>query len=63
MTTDPADERPANDPFDFGNAGEERELPVEELLRRGRPMPPLEETAIPDLTDEEWDEFMAAIKR
>lgn len=39
------------------------ELPREELLRRARPMPPLEETAIPDLTEEEWDAFMDAIKR
>jgi hypothetical protein len=38
-------------------------LPREELLRRARPAPPLEETAIPDLTEEEWDAFMAAIKR
>ena len=37
------------------------ELPVEELLRRARPVPPLEETAIPDLTHEEWDAFWTAI--
>lgn len=39
------------------------ELPVEELLRRARPAPPRSETAIKDLTDEEWDAFMAAVKR
>lgn len=37
------------------------ELPVEELLRRAKPMPPLEETAISDLTEEEWEPFWAAI--
>ena len=37
------------------------ELSREELLRRARPCPPLEETAIPDLTDEEWEPFWAAI--
>jgi len=39
------------------------EVPVEELLRRARPAPPRSETAIADLTDEEWEAFMAAIKR
>lgn len=37
------------------------ELPRDELLRRAKPMPPLEETAIPDLTKEEWEPFWAAI--
>lgn len=39
------------------------ELPREELLRRARPAPPRSETAIEDLTDEEWEAFLAAIKR
>ena len=39
------------------------ELPGEELIRRARPAPPRAETAIPDLTEEEWDEFLAAIQR
>jgi hypothetical protein len=39
------------------------ELSREELLRRAKPMPPLEETAIPDLTDEEWEAFWTAINR
>ena len=40
-----------------------RELSREELLRRARPAPPLEETAIPDLSEEEWDAFVDAITR
>jgi hypothetical protein len=38
------------------------ELSREELFRRARPAPPRSETAIPDLTDEEWDAFMAAVR-
>ena len=40
-----------------------RELSREELLRRARPAPPRSETAIEDLTSDEWDTFLAAIKR
>ncbi len=40
-----------------------RELSREELLRRARPAPPLEETAIPDLTEAQWDAFVDAITR
>lgn len=39
------------------------ELPREELIRRARPAPPRAETSIPDLTEDEWDEFLAAIQR
>lgn len=53
MTSDSVDPRLLENP----------ELPVDELLRRARPAPPRSETAIEDLTDEEWDAFMAAIKR
>jgi hypothetical protein len=38
------------------------ELPVEELLRRARPLPPHSEMAIEDLTDEEGEAFLAAIQ-
>lgn len=39
------------------------ELPVEELLRRGRPIPPSDESVIEDLTDEEAEAFFEAIRR
>ena len=37
------------------------ELPVNELLKRGRPMPPLEEMVIEDLTPDEGTKFLAAL--
>jgi len=37
------------------------ELPVEELLRRARALPPHSEMAIDDLTDEEGEAFLAAL--
>lgn len=40
---------------------EHQELPVEELLRRARPLPPHEEMAIEDLSDEEADAFLATV--
>lgn len=45
-----------------GNAEEPHlELPVEELLRRARPLPPHEEMVIEDLTEEEGVAFLAAV--
>lgn len=41
---------------------ESLELPVPELLRRGRPLPPLGEMLIDDLTEEEGAAFLAALK-
>ena len=42
--------------------GHERlELPVEELLRRGRPHPPYGEQVLDDLTPEEAEAFLAAV--
>jgi hypothetical protein len=38
------------------------EISREEVLRRGGPLPPLEESAIEDLTDAEWQAFWDAIK-
>jgi hypothetical protein len=38
-----------------------RELPIEELLRRARPLPPHEEMVIDDLTDDEGAAFLAAV--
>lgn len=37
------------------------ELPVEELLRRARPLPPHEEMVIDDLTEQEGAAFLAAL--
>lgn len=46
------------------NDSEERdlELPVEELLRRARPLPPHEEMVIDDLSEEEGAAFLDAVK-
>jgi hypothetical protein len=41
--------------------GPSLELPVEELLRRARPLPPHEEMVIEDLTEEEGAAFLAAL--
>jgi len=37
------------------------ELPVEELLKRARPLPPHSEMVIDDLTPEEGEAFLAAV--
>lgn len=37
------------------------ELPVEELLRRARPLPRHEQRVIEDLTQEEADAFLVAV--
>lgn len=52
MSTHPADNSEERD----------LELPVEELLRRARPLPPHEEMVIEDLTEEEGAAFLAAVK-
>ena len=41
---------------------EHLELPVEELLRRARPLPPHEEMVIDDITEEEGAAFLAAVE-
>jgi hypothetical protein len=38
------------------------ELPVEELLRRARPLPGHDEMAIEDLSEEEGEAFLAAVE-
>ncbi|HTO00005.1 MAG TPA: hypothetical protein VL068_04945 [Microthrixaceae bacterium] len=53
MSTDPATPTPKQ---------QHRELPVEELLRRVRPMPPPEEFVIEDLTPEEGEAFLEAVR-
>jgi hypothetical protein len=42
--------------------GQHLELPVEELLRRARPLPSRNEMTIDDLTEEEGEAFLAAIE-
>jgi hypothetical protein len=39
------------------------ELPVEELLRRARPLPPHDEMVIHDLTEEEGRAFLEELDR
>lgn len=51
MATEPAQSREP----------ESLELPVDELLRRGRPLPPHEEMVIEELTDEEGLAFFEAV--
>jgi hypothetical protein len=38
------------------------ELPIEELFRRARPLPPHDEMVIEDLDDDEGVAFLAALK-
>jgi hypothetical protein len=45
-----------------GQREEHLELPVEELLRRARPLPPHDEMVIEDLTEEEGAAFVAAVE-
>ena len=40
---------------------EHNELPVEELLRRARPLPPYGEMVIEDLDPEDAEDFLAAV--
>jgi len=42
--------------------GESLELPVEELLRRARPLPPHREMLIDDLTEEEGAAFLETLE-
>ena len=41
---------------------EHLELPVDEQLRRARPLPPHEEMVIDDITEEEGAAFLAAVE-
>jgi hypothetical protein len=45
-----------------GGGEENRELPVEELLRRARPLPPHDEMVIDGLSDDEGADFLAAVE-
>jgi len=44
------------------NGEEHLELPVEELLRRARALPPHDEMVIEDLSKEEGGAFLAAVE-
>ncbi len=48
-------------PIPAPTPSEHLELPVEELLRRARPLPPSSEMVIDDLTPEEADAFLTAV--
>ena len=52
MAVQPAGDKP----------GASLEASSEELLRRGRPLPSLQQLVIEDLTDDEADAFWAALK-
>lgn len=52
MSTDPASQ----------SEPEYLELPVEELLRRVRPLPDHDEMVIEDLSEEEGEAFLAAVQ-
>ena len=52
MSTEPVPARP----------GDNLELPVEELFRRARPLPPHQEMVIDDLSEEEGAAFLAALE-
>lgn len=48
---------------DTPRSQESLELPVDELLRRARPLPPRDEMVIDDLTEAEGEAFLAALAR
>lgn len=52
MSTEPVPPRPSDS----------LELPVEELFRRARPLPPHEAMVIDDLSEEEGAAFLAALE-
>jgi hypothetical protein len=52
MTTEPA----------MPKSGSSLELPVEELFRRARPLPPHEEMVIEDLDDDEGAAFLSTLQ-
>lgn len=49
-------------PSDATKSTQSLELPVEELLRRGRPFPPHEEMIIEGLTDDEEEAFLRVLQ-
>lgn len=55
------DDKMSTEPVQSGR-GESLEFPVEELLRRARPLPPHEKMLIDDLTEEEGAGFLATLE-
>jgi hypothetical protein len=51
----------STDRADISAEPKDLELPVKELLRRGRPLPPPDQMVIEDLTEEEGEAFLAAV--
>jgi hypothetical protein len=51
----------SSEPVQSGR-GESLEFPLEELLRRARPLPPHGKMLIDDLTEEEGAAFLAALE-
>ena len=69
MPVGTTDDLPAGPPYIGGvstHAPDDREayleLPVEDLLRRAHPMPPHDEMAIDDLTEEKGAAFLGAVE-
>lgn len=52
----------ASEPVESVHQGKHRELPVDVLLRRAKPLPPHDEMVIDDLTEEEGAAFLAALE-
>lgn len=52
----------ASEPVESVNQGKHRELPVDVLLRRAKPLPAHDEMVIDDLTEEEGAAFLAALE-
>lgn len=50
------------EPLPASHHEEDRELPIADLFRYARPLPPLDDMAIDDLTEEEGAAFLAALE-
>jgi hypothetical protein len=53
----------SNHAHDAPRPQETLELPIDELLRRARPLPPCDEMVIDDLSEAEGEAFLAALAR
>lgn len=57
-----SDSEPKPDPIDEGNAQFWKPRTLDELMAGVNPITSWDDLAIPDLTDEEWEAFEAALK-